>query len=128
MENFNINFNNKNYEIDGSSLAPAATNLQSHLSTAMNGTGSTIKFGDAVYNISSDKLTTAMNKFVTRLGTIAGNGPKVVINGIEYSVDSAKVQGTMTRFEDALSDLSNSSATDNVAVLDDATLDYVILA
>ena len=110
MAKINISFNNKTYEIDESALSEATTDLQSHLSTTMNGTGATINLGGTAYNIDSTKLSTATNDFVSHLGTIAGNGYKVVIGGVEYNIDSTKMGGAITAFETALNDLQSVGA------------------
>lgn len=91
MAKTNISFDNKNYSIDDASLSSATTALRQHLSTTMNGTGATIGLGGTNYNIDSAKLSTATNAFVSHLGTISGDGHKVVVNGVEYSVDSNKL-------------------------------------
>lgn len=72
MAKININFNDKNYQIDEDSLSAATTALTSHLSTVMNGSGATINLGGTVYNIDSAKLSAATNAFVSHLGTVAG--------------------------------------------------------
>lgn len=95
MAKTNISFDNKTYSIDDASLSSATTALRQHLSTTMNGTGATIGLGGTNYNIDSTKLSTATNAFVAHLGTIAGNGSKVVVNGREYGIDSAKVAGVI---------------------------------
>lgn len=101
MAKLNIKFNDKNYEVDGSTLSTATSALRTHLSTVMNGTGATINFAGAPYNIDSAKLSAATNAFVSHLGTIAGSGHKVVVGGVEYGVDSAKVAGAISELEAA---------------------------
>lgn len=102
MSKINISFNNKNYSIDEQALSTSTAALKSHLSTVMNGTGATINFGGDVYGVDSTKLTAAKNDFVTYLGTIAGNGHKVIVDGREYSIDSAKVAGAISDIEAVL--------------------------
>ena len=121
-----IKFNNKNYNIDESAIAPAATELQSHLSTEMNGEGAKIIFGGTEYGIDSTKLSAEVTDFIAHLATIAGNGIRVVVGGVEYNVDPSKVAGAMTEVETLLEGL-NSGATENIAILDEAVLDNCIL-
>lgn len=102
MAKTNIKFNNATYQVDESFLAPATAELRTHLSTVMNGTGATINFGGSAYDIDSTKLTTARNAFVSHLGTIAGNGHKVTVNGVEYGIDSTKVAGAISDLEAVL--------------------------
>lgn len=99
MAKTKIIFNNKNYNIDEASFATATTALKSHLSTVMNGSGATIKFGGASYNIDQTKLSTATNEFVTHLGKIAGSGSKVNVGGTEYDIGSDKVAGAVADLE-----------------------------
>lgn len=102
MAKYNISFNDKNYSIDETPLSAASTALKSHFSTVMNGTGATVNFGGTAYGIDSAKLSTARNTFVSHLGTIAGNGHKVVVNGTEYNVDSSKLQNAISEIETVL--------------------------
>lgn len=118
-----IKFNNKEYPIPESTLAPATAELKSHISTIMNGEGATITIDGTSYNIDSTKLSAAATDFVSHLGTIAGSGMKVIIGGIEYGIDSSKVAGALSELESALDRLNILT----VAVLDEAILDYVIL-
>lgn len=107
MAKININFNNKNYEVDSDSLTNATNDLKQYLSTTMAGSGATISLGGVAYNIDSTKLSTATNNFVSHLGTIAGSGKKVTVNGVEYSVDSNKVSGAISELEAVLGGLNN---------------------
>jgi hypothetical protein len=99
MAKTNIIFNNKNYQIDSTSLDSATAALRTHLSTVMNGSGETVNLGGTAYNIDATKLATARNAFVSHLNTIAGSGSKVVVDGVEYSIDSAKVQSAISELE-----------------------------
>lgn len=109
MAKINIPFDNANYLVDESSLSSATTQLQSHLSTVMNGSGATIKLGGNSYNVDSTKLSTAMNNFVSYLGTISGSGAKVVVNGVEYSVDSTKLATAIADLHTVLGGLNSGS-------------------
>lgn len=112
-DKINISFNDKIYSIDPSSLSSASDDLKSHLSTVMNGSGATINFDDVFYNIDSTKLVNAQNDFVSHLGTIAGNGHKVTVGGVEYGVDSAKVANAITDLGVVLGELqSGNTSTD----------------
>lgn len=110
MAKFNIPFNNKDYSVDETLLSPAADSLKNHLSTVMNGTGATINFGGTSYNVDSAKLLAATNDFISHLGTVAGNGYKVIVNGTEYSVGSDKVAGAVSELEVVLGNLHNGQS------------------
>ena len=114
MAKININFNNANYSIEESAFAAAFAKLQQHLSTAMSGSGATIKLGGASYNVDSTKLTTATNDFITHLGTISGSGSKVVINGTEYNVDSAKMNNAINEIHTTLGNLQSGNTGDDI--------------
>lgn len=87
-----------------------------------------IKLNNNEYSIPDSKLATATGSFISHLGTVAGSGVKVVVGGVEYGVDASKVAGAIGEIEGVLGELNNPSEPDNVAVLDEATLDYVVLA
>ena len=96
MAKINISFDSKNYIIDDSFIASDVADLKSHLSTVMNGSGAVINFGGTSYNVDSTKLLNIKNDFVSHIGTISGNGYKVVVDGVEYSVDPNKVQNAIS--------------------------------
>lgn len=91
MGKYDIVFNNKKYAIDESSLSSASDALKSHLSTVMSGSGAVVNLGGISYNVDSTKLSSATTDFINHLGSISGNGYKVVIGGNEYSIASDKV-------------------------------------
>lgn len=109
MAKTNINFNNKTYQVDESSLSAATAALKSHLSTTMSGSGATINFGGTSYGIDSTKLSDATNSFISHLGTVAGSGYKVVVGGVEYGVGSDKVAGAIGELEAVLGGLNSGS-------------------
>lgn len=113
MAKININFNDKKYSIDESSLSAEKSKLEQHLSTTMNGTGAVISLGGTAYNIDSAKLTTARNDFTTHLGTIAGNGKKIVIGGVEYSIGSDKVAVAIGELEAVLGGLNSDDSNED---------------
>lgn len=119
MSKINISFYDADYSIDESDLATAASNLQSHLSTVMNGSGAVINLGGISYNVDSTKLSTATNDFVSHLRTVAGNGSKVVVGGVEYSVDSAKVQDAISDLETVLGNLHNPDSDESGFYVED---------
>lgn len=128
MPKINILFNNANYNIDELSLSEASTALQSHLQTIMKGSGAVIDFSGTSYNVDSTKLTNATNDFVSHLQTIAGNGKKVIINGVEYSIASDKLQDAVTELETVLGNLHNpDDVVDIVIILDESILDHSVL-
>jgi hypothetical protein len=98
-----IKFNNKEFQIDDATLAPAKTELKSHLSTVMAGTGATITIDGTSYNVDATKLAAAKDDFVAHLGTIAGDGAKITVGNTEYSIDSTKIAGAISELESALS-------------------------
>jgi hypothetical protein len=110
MSKLNISFNNTDYCLDDSKLSTANTDLHNHLSTVLNGTGATVTLGKTVYNIDSAKLFTAADKFTNYLRTISGSGIKVVIDGIEYSVDSTKIQNALSILEGTFNNLKYAPA------------------
>lgn len=108
-----ILFNNTNYNIDDSSLVPTAADLQSHLSTVMNGSGASITFGGTVYSIDSEKLLAVKNRFISYLETVAGDGIKVTVGGVEYGVDSSKMSDAISELETTLNDLQTPAVTND---------------
>jgi hypothetical protein len=125
MAKTNINFNNKTYQIDESSLSTATSALRTHLSTVMNGTGATINFGGTAYNIDSSKLSTATAEFVSRLGTVAGSGYNVVVDGVKYGIDSAKVQNAVSGMHTVFNELQSGATGGDIPapVIGSATFD-----
>lgn len=109
MAKIDIIFNDIKYSVEESSFVEAAAKLQSHLSTAMSGSGSVITFGGISYNIDSEKLSNYTDDFVSHLGEIAGGDSKVVVNGVEYFIDSAKVQDAVAGLETVLGNLNSGS-------------------
>ena len=107
MEKINIVLNNKNYSIDGSYLSTASSELSSHLSTVMNGSGKVINFGGSSYNVDSAKLLAAKNDFISHLEAVAGSGHKVAIGGAEYNVDVSKVQNAVAELNNRFWKLSH---------------------
>ena len=107
MAKINIVFNNINYPIDESFLAASSATLQSHLSTVMSGSGDVIVLGGISYNIDSEKLASARNNFISRLGIISGNDYRIVIDGIEYGIDYSKTQSSVAEIEAVLRGLQN---------------------
>lgn len=116
MAKIDILFDNKNYNIDEASLSSASAKLKSHLSTVMSGSGSTIDFGGIAYNIDSAKLTTAMNTFITHLGTISGSGYNVILNGVNYSVDPNKLSGAIAELHEVLGGLNSGGGSNSCPI------------
>jgi hypothetical protein len=114
MSNINIYFGGKNYSIDESLFDAATARLRTHLSTVMNGSGAVINLGGLAYDIDSIKLTNATNDFVTHIGTIAGSGCRIVINGIEYFVDSNRINDAIANIHGALGDMSSGDDDDQL--------------
>jgi hypothetical protein len=88
-----------------------------------------IKLNNNEYPIPDSILAGPTADFITHLGTIAGTGLKVVIGGVEYGIDPSKVSGAFTSLGTVFSELESGSTEDNkIAILDEAILDYSILA
>jgi hypothetical protein len=68
-----------------------------------------IKLNNNEYAIPDSVLATHTADFVAHLRTIAGNGLKVVVGGVEYSVDAAKVAGAVANLEVVFSGLNSGS-------------------
>ena len=113
MAKINIPFNNTNYSIDESTLSTAYADLKSHLSTVMNGTGTTINLDGIAYSIDSAKLASATNDFVSHLGTISGSGSKVVVNGVEYSIDATKMASAISELHTVLGGMQSDDSGDD---------------
>lgn len=65
-----------------------------------------IKLNNNEYLISDSTLATPTADFIAHLGTVEGNGLKVIVNGVEYSVDSSKMSATITALETVFGNLS----------------------
>ena len=70
-----------------------------------------IKLNNNLYPIPDSVLATHTADFIAHLGTIAGSGMKVVVGGVEYSVDSTKVSGAISEIETLLSGLAGGGST-----------------
>ena len=130
MAKINIVFDNKDYSVDESSFAVASAALKSHLQNVMNGSGAVINLDGVEYNIDSSKLSSAKNDFTSHLQTISGNGHKVVIDGVEFSVDSTKVASAISDLHTVLGALNSGDSSDDsdeVIILDEATLEDFVL-
>lgn len=102
-----IIFNNTSYEIPEAALNAASENIKMHILNAMQGSGAVINFDNLSYNIDSAKLSVATNALVSHLGTIFGNGYKVVINGAEHNVSSDELSDAISELEDTLNKLAS---------------------
>ena len=105
----NIIFNNKDFLIDESAIAPSSAELKSHLTSVMNGSGATIEFGGIEYGVDSTKLSAATNEFIAHLATIAGEGLTVVVGGVQYNVDPNKLSVAISELEGTFSNLGNGA-------------------
>jgi hypothetical protein len=77
MAKINIPFDNKNYNVDESSLSTASSALRYHLQNVMNGTGATIVLDGVSYSISAAKLSAAEDAFAAYLATIDDEGAQM---------------------------------------------------
>lgn len=116
-----IKFNNKSYTIDDASFADATAVLKSHLSTVMLGEGATIKFDGIDYSIDSVKLDTAKNNLISHLGTIVGEGEKISINGVWYSVNSSTIGSIIVELEKVFGSLTSGDGSNLVEFNGDLT-------
>lgn len=91
MAKIKIPFGGADYLIEESALAAATTELKTHLSTVMNGSGATISLGGTPYSVDATKLANAVNDFVAHLGTISGSGASLTVGGIQYAVNANKL-------------------------------------
>lgn len=66
-----------------------------------------IKLNNNSYPIPDSALAGPTADFVAHLGTIAGSGLKVVVGGVEYSIDTSKVAGAIGELESVLGGLEN---------------------
>ena len=69
-----------------------------------------INFNDKNFEVSSSALSEVRADFVSHLGTIAGEGLKIVVNGVEYSVDSTKLTDAVASLEATFSALSGGGS------------------
>lgn len=107
MANINFSFNGEDYQIDSSALSTVTADLKSHLSMVMNGSGAIVVFDETSYNVDLEKLEATTSEFVAHLRTIAGNGYKVAVDGVEYNIDQTKVQDAIVEIESILGNLNN---------------------
>lgn len=105
MAKIKIPFGGNEYLIEESALDAATAELKQHLSTVMNGSGTTINLDGTSYDIDSTKLSNATNAFVAHLGTIAGSGSEIVVGGVKYNVDSTKLNNAITEMHNVLNNL-----------------------
>ena len=127
MAKMNIYFDNKNYNVDETSLSAADSALHNHLSTVMNGSGATIMLDGIAYNVDSTKLLNATSDFISHLGTISGNGMKVVINGVAYNIDSTKMTDAISELEAVLGNLHIEDDSEVIIILDETDLEDGVL-
>ena len=73
-----------------------------------------IKLNNNEYPIPDSTLSNLKADFVAYLRTIAGSGMKVVIGGVEYGIDSAKVADAVLKLAAALDKLEVGGETLNI--------------
>ena len=66
-----------------------------------------IKLNNNSYSIPDSTLAAPKADFIAHLGTIAGDGLKVVVGGVEYGVDATKVAEAVAELEAVLGGLNN---------------------
>jgi hypothetical protein len=67
-----------------------------------------IKLNNNEYPIPDSALAGLRADFIAHLGTIAGNGLKVTLGGVEYGIDSSKVAGAFGNLENVFEELENN--------------------
>lgn len=107
MAQLNIVLNNKVYLIDETKLSSALNALKAHLSTDLVGNDAAIKLDGVRYGVNATKLNNIAARLASHLETMAGTGHKIVINGVEYNVDSAKVAGAFEELDNAFAAISD---------------------
>lgn len=85
-----------------------------------------IKLNNNEYQIPDSTLAAPTADFIAHLQTIAGEGLRVVVGGVEYNVDPSKVAGAIAGLRAVLEGL-NAGDIENIAILDEAVLDSCIL-
>jgi hypothetical protein len=113
MAKINVKFNDINYQIDESAFTDGKEKVIAHLSGDLKGTGASISFDGTAYDVDSTKLTSAKTKFVSHLATIAGGDKTIIIAGVEYGIDSAKVAKIIADLEALLAGDANYYTKDN---------------
>ena len=68
-----------------------------------------ISFNNKNYNIDKSALSDARTDFVSHLGTIAGEGLKIVVDGVVYNVDATKLNDAASSLEALLDSLGGSA-------------------
>lgn len=76
-----------------------------------------IKLNNNEYPIPDSTLTAPTADFIAHLATIAGNGVRVVVGGVEYNVDPSKVAGAVSEIETVLVGLNSDGDTSFTAGL-----------
>lgn len=66
-----------------------------------------ISFNDKNYNIDKSALSDTRTDFVSHLGTIAGEGLKIVVDGVVYNVDATKLNDASSSLEALLDSLGD---------------------
>lgn len=113
MAKINIKFNDTDYQIEESTFDEGKAKVSAHLSGDLKGTGASISFDGTAYDVDSTKLTSAKTKFVSHLATIAGDDKTIIIAGVEYGIDSAKVAKVIADLEALLASDSTYYTQDN---------------
>lgn len=113
MAKINLKFNDTNYQIDETAFTEGKAKVTAHLSGDLKGTGASISFDGTTYDVDSTKLASARTKFVSHLATIAGGDKTIIIAGVEYGIDSAKVSKIIVDLEALLAGDADYYTKDN---------------
>ena len=115
MSKTNIKFNGADFSRDDIYVVATKADLKLHFSSTMNGTGATINFAGTSYDIDSAKLSGHTNWLIEHFGTIAGDGHKVKVGNVEYSIDSDKIASTISELEAAFAEAGTLKPSEGLA-------------
>ena len=87
-----------------------------------------IYFNNSKFEIDASSFSDIKNYLVSHLGTIAGEGLKIVIDGVEYSVDPNKLADASASLEATLNNLNSSDTPDDNERLEGDGAEYYTLA
>lgn len=123
MSKINVYFDGANYSMDRSALNDTADRLKHHMSSVMQGPGAKVRFSDNLYDIDSNKLSNATNKFVSHVQNIVGDGKSVTVGGINYSVNKSDIDDATASISDEIKSINTRQLfADGTLVVTDGVL------
>ena len=87
-----------------------------------------IYFNNSKFEIDASSFSDIKNYLVSHLGTIAGEGLKITVDGVEYSVDPNKLADASASLEATLNNLNSSDTPDDNERLEGDGAEYYTLA